>query len=154
MSSRATGKLGRISSVAPRYELRITCGDVGEERFEIWQLPCSATPQLRAPTRIGRLGGYRLTMVEHRVRNHLVTYGIRPLSIKDKVDTYHIPEEAALTLALLFKALAPMRNRSRIYAIAEGIDSMDYSETTYWLGMVMYRRNSRRILAALRLMLT
>lgn len=154
MSSNATEKVGEISQVAPRYELRINCGGIGDERFEIWQIPCSVTPHVTSPTRIGRLGGYRLTMVEHRVRKRLVTYGIRPLSNRDRADIHLIPEELALPLGLLFKALAPVRNRSRIYAIAEGIDRMDYSETTYWLGMVMYRRNSRRILAALRLMLT
>ncbi len=58
-----------------------------------------------------------------------------------------------MTLGLLFRALAPMRSRERIMTVAEGIDAMGAQEAGYWLGMAMHRRNPRRVLAALRLLL-
>ncbi len=80
--------------------------------------------------------------------------GIRPTSVNGKPVTAMLPEDAALALGLLFRTLAPMRSRDRIRAVAEGIDTMDREEAAYWLGMAMHRRNPRRILTALRIMLT
>ena len=60
----------------------------------------------------------------------------------------------ALTLGLLFRALAPMRSRDRIRTVAEGIEAMEREEAAYWLGMAMYRRRPRRVLSALRMLLT
>jgi hypothetical protein len=39
-------------------------------------------------------------------------------------------------------------------AVAEGIEAMGREEAAYWLGMAMHRRNPRRVLTALRLILT
>ena len=39
-------------------------------------------------------------------------------------------------------------------AVAEGIDAMAREEAAYWLGMAMHRRKSRRVLMALRCLLT
>jgi len=57
-------------------------------------------------------------------------------------------------LGLLFRTLAPMRNRDNMRAVAEGIEAMGREEAAYWLGMAMYRKNPRRVLSALRLLLT
>ena len=57
-------------------------------------------------------------------------------------------------MALLFRTLAPMRSRDNMRACAQGIDAMGREEAAYWLGMAMHRRNPRRVLAALRLLLT
>ncbi|MCY4057644.1 MAG: hypothetical protein OXG44_06555 [Gammaproteobacteria bacterium] len=127
---------------------------LGNERFEVWQLPSPATPQLKAPRRVGGLWGRNLELVEHRVRRRLAAMGIRPASVNGKPVTALLPEDAALALGLLFRTLAPMRSRDRIRAVAEGIDTMDREEAAYWLGMAMHRRNPRRILTALRIMLT
>jgi hypothetical protein len=69
-------------------------------------------------------------------------------------DAWPINEEAALTLGLLFRTLAPMRSIDRIRAVADGIDEMSREEAGYWLGMAMHRKNPRRVLAALRMLLT
>jgi hypothetical protein len=55
---------------------------------------------------------------------------------------------------LLFKLLAPMRNVAVIENCARGIDAMAREEAAYWLGMAMHRKNPRRVLAALRLLLS
>ena len=56
--------------------------------------------------------------------------------------------------SLLFKLLAPMRNVAAIENCARGIDAMAREEAAYWLGMAMHRKNPRRVLAALRLLLS
>ena len=50
--------------------------------------------------------------------------------------------------------ISPMRNRAGMRAVAEGIDAMAREEAAYWLGMAMHRRKSRRVLMALRCLLT
>ena len=139
---------------APLYELRVSKLGLGDERFEVWQLPSPATPQLNVPRRVGGLRGRNLELVEHRVRRYLAAAGIRPDPLNGQPATAALPEDVALALGLLFRALAPMRSRDRMRAVAEGIDAMDREEAAYWLGMAMHRRNPRRILTALRVMLT
>jgi len=64
-----------------------------------------------------------------------------------------IDEEMAINLGLLFRALAPMRNREHMAAVAAGIEAMTKEETGYWLGMAMHRKHPRRVLMALRFLL-
>jgi hypothetical protein len=47
-----------------------------------------------------------------------------------------------------------MRHRERMRAVAEGVDAMGREEAAYWLGMAMHRKNPRRVLTALRFILT
>ena len=65
-----------------------------------------------------------------------------------------LSEDFALTLGLLFRALAPMRNRGNMRMVAESIVAMQREEAAYWLGMAMHRKRPRRVLAALRMLLT
>lgn len=67
---------------------------------------------------------------------------------------YALTEGMALTLGLLFRALAPIRSRENMRAVAEGIDTMGHEEAAYWLGIAMHRKQPRRVLAALRCGLT
>jgi hypothetical protein len=69
-------------------------------------------------------------------------------------ESWPLSEELALSLGLLFRTLAPMRSIDRLTHVANGIDEMSREEAGYWLGMAMHRRNPRRVLAALRLLLT
>ena len=39
-------------------------------------------------------------------------------------------------------------------AVIDGIESMEREEAAYWLGMAMHRKHPRRVLTALRLLLT
>lgn len=139
---------------APTYELRVSKLGLGNGQFEIWQLPCPATPQLSTQRRVGGLRGRNLELVEHRVRRRLAEAGIRPVLLDSKAAATPLPEDIALALGLLFRTLAPMRSRDRMRAVAEGIDAMDREEAAYWLGMAMHRRRPRRVLTALRILLT
>jgi hypothetical protein len=47
-----------------------------------------------------------------------------------------------------------MRNVAAIETCARGIEAMAREEAAYWLGMAMHRKNPRRVLAALRLLLS
>ena len=72
----------------------------------------------------------------------------------EQTRAWPIDEDLALNLGLLFRVLAPMRNLDRIRQISDGVDEMSREEAGYWLGMAMHRKNPRRVLAALRLLLT
>ena len=62
-------------------------------------------------------------------------------------------EDLALTLGLLFRTLAPMRNRNNMRAVAEEREGMEGEETGYWLGTA-HCRNLSRVLMALRILMT
>lgn len=67
--------------------------------------------------------------------------------------TFALDEDLALNLGLLFRILAPMRNREYTRACTEGIEEMGREEAAYWLGMAMHRKHPRRVLMALRFLL-
>ena len=71
------------------------------------------------------------------------------------IDALRVPidEELVINLGLLFRALAPMRNRAHMAAVAAGIEAMAKEEAGYWLGMAMHRKHPRRVLMALRFLL-
>ena len=140
---------------APRYELRARFhGSIGAE-YEIWQVPAISTPQITSPFRIAGLRGRNLELVEHRVLKWLTRSGVNPTRGTDtRKRGYTVTEDLALTLGLLFRALAPMRSRQNMRAVAEGIEAMGREEAAYWLGMAVHRKHPRRVLAALRFLLT
>ena len=139
----------------PQYELRVTSRGPGRAEYAIWQLPARATPRIGRPVRVAGLRDRNLELIEHRVLRRLVRNGVRLVTrTTDKQRSYPIGEDVALFLGLLFRCLAPMRNRDKMLAVAEGIEAMEREEAGYWLGMAMHRRNPRRILMALRCLLT
>jgi hypothetical protein len=83
-------------------------------------------------------------------REKIVLGSLKP----GKAKRWGLDEESALTLGLLFRILAPMKNLDRIRQVAEGVEKMSREEAGYWLGMVMHREYPRRVLAALRILLT
>ena len=142
-------------SSAPRYELRVRRrGPVGAE-YEIWQLPAAATPHVTSALRLAGLRGRNLDLVEHRVLKRLAQAGVKlGRSADARKRGYALDEDLALTLGLLFRALAPMRSRDNMRAVAAGIEAMGREEAAYWLGMAMHRKHPRRVLTALRFLLT
>ena len=47
-----------------------------------------------------------------------------------------------------------MRSRDNLRNVVEGIEQMGKEEAAYWLGMAMHRKYPRRVLSALRILLT
>ncbi len=140
---------------APRYELRVRPLGPALLNYEVWQLPAASTPQITAATRVAGLKGRNLELVEHRVLRRLAQAGIKLARVAGQpLPGIPLPEDLALHVGLTFRALAPMRSRDRMRAVAEGIERMDHEEAAYWLGMAMHRRRPRRVLAALRMLLT
>jgi hypothetical protein len=89
------------------------------------------------------------------VLRRLSQIGIRlSASEAERKEGHRVTEDLALMLGLLFRTLAPMRSRENMRAVAEGIEAMGREEAAYWLGMAMHRRNPRRVLTALRFLLT
>jgi len=153
-------RLERISLVttpdsAPQYELRVRNHGPGDAEYEIWQMPASATPQVTSAIRLAGLRGRNLELIEHRVLKRLAQAGIKlGVGTDSKKRGYKLTEDLALMLGLLFRSLAPMRNRDNMRAVAEGIEAMGREEAAYWLGMAIHRKNPRRVLMALRFLLT
>ena len=150
-------KVARLDSPesAPQYELRVQRRTATDIEYEIWQIPATATPQLTAARRIAGLRGRNLELIEHRLLKRLARSGVKLGRTADlKQRGYLLNEDLALTLGLLFRALAPMRNRANMRAVADGIEAMEAEETAYWLGMAMHRERPRRVLMALRVLLT
>ena len=151
-----------VVASTPRYELRVSKLGAVDGEYEVWQLPSPATPQVTAPVRVAGLRGRNLSLVEHRVLRRLAQSGIR-LGSNARARAgggtgsgggHALSEDLALTLGLLFRALAPMRSRDNMVTVAEGIEAMQREEAAYWLGMAMHRKRPRRVLAALRMLLT
>lgn len=163
--NRLTGN-GRLRSVArrapaepsmalPRYELRAHYFGPADTEMEVWQLPSPATPSITAPVRVAGLRGRNLELIEHRVIRRIKQAGVpfeQPALRLPRA--WPLPEDMALTLGLLFRSLAPMRSRDNLRSVVEGIEQMGKEEAAYWLGMAMHRKNPRRVLSALRILLT
>lgn len=146
---------GGMPRSAPAYELRVRRHGPCDTAIEVWQLPSPASPGLAAPARLASLRGRNLELVEHRVLRRLSQAGVALVSRGAKGQAgQRVPEDLALALGLLFRALAPMRSREAMRAVAEGIEAMGREEAAYWLGMAMHRKNPRRVLTALRFLLT
>ncbi len=143
------------SMALPRYELRAHYFGAADTEMEVWQLPSPATPSITAPVRVAGLRGRNLELVEHRVTRRLkqadVSFEQPALRLPR---AWALPEDLALTLGLLFRALAPMRSRDNLRNVVEGIEQMGKEEAAYWLGMAMHRKNPRRVLSSLRVLLT
>lgn len=155
-----SGRIQRFAAVktppsAPLYEIRVRRHGLGDTEIEVWHLPSPASPQITGPQRLAGLRGRNLGLVEHRVLRRLDRAGVRLTGREaQRKEGHRVTEDIALMLGLLFRTLAPMRSRDNMRAVAEGIEAMGREEAAYWLGMAMHRRNPRRVLTALRYLLT
>lgn len=138
----------------PQYELRVSRRGAGDLVLEVWQRTSAATPELREARYVGGLGGRNLALVEHHLLRQLRTVQIDVTRVRtgERI-RFPVDETWALRLGLMFRLLAPMRNRDYIRSCVEGIEAMPREEAAYWLGMVMHRKYPRRILKALRTLL-
>ncbi len=140
---------------APSYELRVCRHGPSDFNYEVWQLPAVASPHIKNAVRVAGLRGSNLELVEHRVLKKLSKAGIKVEHHTDKSTRgYALTEDLALLFGLLFRALAPMRSRDNMRSVAEGIETMSREESAYWFGMAMHRKHPRRVLTALRFLLT
>ena len=138
----------------PVYELQARKYGMDDLELTLWELPCAATPHVAKPIRIGGLRGRNLSFVESMILRRLNRAGIRIAPLGDMVQRFSVDEDLALNLGLLCRVLAPMRHAERMRLVALRIDAMHQAEAAYWLGMAMHRKNPRRVLCALRLLLT
>lgn len=146
---------GEAGQSAPRYELRVRHAGLDRDCYEVWQVPSAGTPQLRQSVRIAALAGRNLELVQHRILRILAEQKVRLVGVPGRSGfSRPVPETLAVRFGLMFRALAPMRDRDRMWAVADGIERMEREEAAYWLGMAIHREHPRRVLAGLRLLLT
>jgi hypothetical protein len=60
-----------ITSGRPAYELRSKQRGPSDLELEVWQVPSTATPELKEPRRVAGLGGHKLLLVEGAVLRRL-----------------------------------------------------------------------------------
>lgn len=151
-----TARVERVTlpTIEPAYEVRARRIAVNELQVEIWQMPSPASPHIHVPIRMAGLAGRNLEINQIRILKKLKDAGIRLEVMPIEGLRAPIREDAALRLALLFRTLAPMRSRAAMVHVAEGIEAMAREEAAYWLGMAVHRKNPRRVLTALRILLT
>ncbi len=155
MASPRSLPAGEARPSVPHYELRVGHARLGRDCYEVWQVPTAATPQIRSPVRIAALEGRNLELVQHRILRILAEQKIRLVGVPGCSGfSRPVPEALAVRLGLIFRALAPMRDRDRMWAVADGIETMEREEAAYWLGMAIHREHPRRVLAGLRTLLT
>lgn len=143
-----------LTLALPRYELRVRQRSNADGEIEIWQLPAPATLHIKSPVYIAGLHGRNLALIEHRLLRRLKPLGISLAGLPlDDVRRFALEEASAINIGLLLRALAPMRNRAHMLAVAAGIEMMPKEEAAYWLGMAMHRKSPRRVLMALRFLL-
>ena len=143
-----------LPTIEPSYQVRAKRLKGNELQVEIWQLPSPASPHVHVPQRVAGLAGRNLEINQVRILKKLKDAGIRLEVMPIEGMRSPIREDEALRLALLFRVLAPMRSRRAMVAVAEGIESMAREEAAYWLGMAVHRKNPRRVLTALRVLIT
>lgn len=143
-----------LAAGLPRYELRVRLHAQTDAEWEIWQLPTPAMPHLKTPVRVAGLRGRNLALIEHRLLRRLakVKIDLGGLLLRE-TRAFPLDEDLALGLGLLFRVLAPMRNRDYMLACMAGIEAMSREEAAYWLGMALHRPHPRRVLMALRILL-
>jgi hypothetical protein len=155
MNRKAGNVVERIHPTVPQYELRIWNRGPENSEIEIWELPSVATPHLKEPLRVAGLHGRNLSLIEPRLIRRFKGTGIDLICLPSNLPrAYSIHEDLALSLGLMFRVLAPMRNRDLMRGCVEGIEKMTREEAAYWLGMAMHRKNPRRVLKALRTLLS
>ena len=90
----------------------------------------TSSPHIAAPVRVAGLAGRNLQLVEHRVLRRLARAGIKLRAAgAARARRHAISEHLALKLGLLFRALAPMRSRANMRAVADGIDGHGHGAT-------------------------
>lgn len=143
-----------MSPGIPCYQLRAWVYGPDDGALEVWQLPAPATPHLTTPLKLAGLRGRNLALIQPRLLRQLARLKIEVSPLLQKVEQpFPLPEEWALRLALLFRAVAPMRNRDNIGLCTEAVLAMPHEEAAYWFGMALHRKNPRRVLMALRCLL-
>ena len=149
-----SSKIKKINE-GPKYLLKLESLQGSDQHFSIWQVPSSSTPQIKKPKRIAGLHGRNLALFESRLIRILQSENIDSTERSlDSKREFSLSEETSLRLGLIFRMLAPMRKRENMSACIQGIEAMNKEEAAYWLGMAMHRKNPRRVLMALRFLLT
>jgi len=141
-------------SIRPTYQFRLAANEAGVYEYSVWRTGSTAANR-QGGERVAVLRGPAAHLSETRILRLLARAGIKPGPIRlGEKRTFAIGEDWALMLGLLLRVLGPMRNPDQIREVAERIEDMSREEAGYWLGLSMYRDNPRRVMAALRLLLT
>lgn len=139
----------------PLFELRVKVLDNNEYEMEIWQIPSPVSPNQFKETKLGRIVGAPFRVLETWLIRKLGKMNVSiSLMKKNTNHTFMIKEDHAMFLTLLFLSLTSLRKVERIREVAMGVESLTYEESSYWVAMALHKKKPRRVLAALRMLLS
>jgi hypothetical protein len=109
----------REPGTTPVYELRVRRHPEQGLILEIWLRPSPNSPQLKEPLYVAGLGGRNLSRVEHRALRRLAKAGSTGrLPIQER-QTFSLGRGPGPHPGVMFRVLAPMRNRDNIRMFVE-----------------------------------
>jgi hypothetical protein len=117
------------------FELRVVPLPAGDYRLELWEPPAPDTrpPKRRQSTALSSLHGWHLQLAEGLIRRAIEANGIKPGDLKrTRRAPIRLAEEDGVRLDLAFRAITPLRLRTRIEDILHGIHEMSREEALYW----------------------
>ncbi len=100
--------------------------------------------------RIASLTGWKCNLVRRKILEKIDMKEF--ISARNGVRVYELEEEDAIKIALLLKAVAPLRDEKRIKVLISEILRMDRSEVYWWFSL--YLKKGRRAISALSIVYT
>ena len=128
------------------YKVRIALVSESNPTAEVWVIPqYEWEKKIYKAKKVASLSGRNLCLIKYRL--------LRTLKTSTKRQVITTTEEVAYRVALLLKTVAPVKSNLLISRYAEAIEFMSPHIMAYWIGMIMHRKKSGKILAAFRLVL-
>lgn len=140
------------------FELRVVPLPQGDYKLELWEPPPPDTrpSRPRRSTPLSSIQGWHLQLAEGLIRRSLEANGYRTSDLRHtRRAPIRLAEEDGVRLDLAFRAVPPLKLRTRIEEILHGIHEMSREEALYWHAKVS-RTNGTTAengLAALRVLL-
>lgn len=121
------------------FQLRVVPTDNNNFALELYQCAYKRAGEKRRPAakRIGRLKGQALVLARMAIYQALKANNYDPKQLSHKRQRpYVLSENSGVWLAILFRALQPLRRAERIANIAAGIEAMTPEEAHYWFAKI------------------
>ena len=117
-----------ITSGRPAYELRSKQRGPSDLELEVWQVPSTATPELKEPRRVAGLGGHKLLLVEGAVLRRLKAEQVSLGKLNNARESLAIARECRNILGgngitLEYPIIRHMNNLESVYTY-EGTNEM------------------------------
>ena len=138
------------------FQLRIVPLKDNNFAIEIYQCAYkkAGTKKRPAAKRIGIIKGNTLIIVKEAIYQTLKANNYDPKTLSYRRTTpYILTEESGINLAILFKAIQPLKKEEKIANIRDGIMAMSNEEAHYWFAKISNSKHNCAI-RAIRMLLS